>query len=51
MLLSYATYQEACGKYTNLPKYLDVCVYVTHVCHDIIFLMERNLGDVLRKAL
>lgn len=50
MLLSYATYQEACGKYTNLSKYLDVCVYVTSVCHDIIFLMEHNLGDVLRKA-
>lgn len=47
---SYATYQEACGKYTNLSKYLDICVYVTHVYPGIIFLIEHNLGDAVRKA-
>lgn len=50
MFASYATYQEACGKYTNLSKYLDICVYVTSVYH-IIFLIEHNLGDVIRKAI
>lgn len=44
---SYATFQEACGKYTKLSKYLDICVYATHVYHDIIFLIEENKSLVM----